>query len=106
MGLANLIINYIWKNIKSEYTNNKFKISALTWNDEFNFSDGSYSVSDIQEYFEYIIKKHESIADNSSAKIYVNEIKNRTVFKIKAGYKLQLLSKEITQLLGSSKKRH
>ena len=91
MGLANLIINYIWKNIKSEYTNNKFKISALTWNDEFNFSDGSNSDSDMQDYFEYIIKKHETIADNPPAKIYANEIKNRTVFKIKAGYKLQLL---------------
>ena len=53
--LVNLSIYYTWKNIKSEYNNNKSKISASTWNDEFNLSDGSYSVSDIQDYFEYII---------------------------------------------------
>ena len=64
MALANLSIYYIWKNIKSEYNNNKFKIFAPTWTYEFNLPDGSYSVSDIQDYFEYIIKKHETIADN------------------------------------------
>ena len=57
MALANLSIYYTWKNIKSEYNNNKFKISVPTWNDEFNLPDGYYSVSDIQDYFEYIIKK-------------------------------------------------
>ena len=62
--LANLCIYYTWKNIKSEYNKNKFKISAPTWNDEFNLPDRSYSVSDIQDYFEYIIKKHETIAEN------------------------------------------
>ena len=62
--LTNLSIYYTWKNIKSEYSNNKVKISAPTWNDEFNLPDRSYSVSDIQDYFEYIIKKHETIADN------------------------------------------
>ena len=56
IALANLSIYYTWKNIKSEYNNNKFKISAPTWNDEFNLPDGSYSVYDIQDYFEYIIK--------------------------------------------------
>ena len=66
--------------------------------------DGSYSVSDIQDYFEYIIKKHEAIADNPPVQIYVNEIKKRIVFKIKTGYKLELLSKETMQLLGNSKK--
>ena len=66
--------------------------------------DGSYSVSDIQDYFEYIIKKQETIVDNPPVQIYVNKIKNRIVFKIKAGYKLELLSKETMQLLGSSKK--
>ena len=82
MALANLSSSYTWKNIKSEYNNNKFRISAPTWNDEFDLPDGSYSVSDIQDYFEYIIKKHETIADNSPVQIYVNKIKNRTVFKI------------------------
>ena len=104
MALANSSICYTWKNIKSEYNNNKFKISAPTWNDTFDFPDGSYSVSDIQDYFEYIIKKHETIADNPPVQIYANKIKNRTVFKIKTGYKLELFSDETMQLLGSSKK--
>ena len=94
MALANLIIYYTWKNIKSEYNNNEFKISAPTWNDEFNLPDGSYSVFDIQDHFKYIIEKHEAIADNPPVSIYVNKIKNRIVFKIKTGYKLELLSKE------------
>ena len=60
--------------------------------------------SDIQDNFEYIIKKHETIADNPLVQIYVNKIKNRIVFKIKTGYKLELLTEETMQLLGSSKK--
>ena len=62
MVLANLSIYYTWKNIKSTYANNKFKTSAPTWNDKFDFSDGSYSISDIQDHLEYIIKKHDTIA--------------------------------------------
>ena len=58
IALVNLSIYYIWKNIKSAYNNNKFKISTPTWNDEFDLPDGSYSISDIQDYFEYIIKKN------------------------------------------------
>ena len=65
IALANLSIDYTWKNIKFEYNSNKFKIHAPTWNDEFNLPNGSYSASDIKDYFEYIIKKHETIADNS-----------------------------------------
>ena len=53
-ALSNLSVYYMWKNIKSSYNNNKFKISAPTWNDKFELPDGSYSVSDIQDYFEYI----------------------------------------------------
>ena len=49
IGLVNLSIYYTWKNIKSEYSNNKFKISAPTWNDGFHLPDGSYSISDIQD---------------------------------------------------------
>ena len=56
IALANLSIYYTWKNINSEYNNNKFKISAPTWNDTFDLPDGSYSISDIQDYFEFIIK--------------------------------------------------
>ena len=104
MTLANLSIYYTCKNIKSEYNNNKFKISALTWNDTFDLPDGFYSVSDIQDYFEYIIKRHETIADNPPIEIHVNKIKNRIVFNIKTGYKLELLTKETMQLLGSLKK--
>ena len=103
MALANLSIYYTWKNIKSEYKN-KFKISAPNWNDEFDLPHGSYSLSDIQDYSEYIIKKHGTIADNPPVQIYVNRIKNRIVFKIKTGYKLELLTKETMQLLESSKK--
>ena len=104
MTLANLSIYYTWKNIKSEYNNNKFKISVPTWNDTFNLQDGSYSVSDIQDYFEYIIKKHETIEDiyNPPTIAYVNIIKSKIIFNIKTGYKLELLSKETKTLLGSS----
>ena len=92
MALANLSIYYTWKNIKSEYNNNKFKISAPTWNDTFDLPDGSYSISDIQDYFEFIIKKHETLTENLPIQIYPNKIKNRVIFKIKTGYKLELLT--------------
>ena len=58
IALSNFSIYYTWKNIKKSYKNNKFKISAPTWNEEFELPDGSYSISDIQDYFEYILKKH------------------------------------------------
>ena len=95
MALANLSIYYTWKNIKSEYNNNKFKFSAPTWNDEFNLPDGSYSVSDIHDYFEYIIKKHKTIADNPPVQIYVDKIKNRIVFKIKTGPRNNAIIKKL-----------
>ena len=60
-------------------------------------------ILDIQGYFEYI-KKHETIADNPLVEIYENKIKNRIVFKINTGYKLELLSPETIKLLGSMKK--
>ena len=104
MALANLSIYYTWKNIKSEYNNNKFKISAPTWNDTFDLPDGSYSIDDIQDYFEFIIKKHETLSENPSIQIYPNKIKNRIIFKIKNGYKLELLTSETMKLLGSTKK--
>ena len=102
IALANLSIYYTWKNVKSDYNNNKFKISAPTWNDTFDVPDCSYSIAALQNYFEYIIKKHETIAEVSPVLIYVNEINNRIVFKIKSGDKLELLSKESMRLLGSS----
>ena len=80
-ALANLNICYTWKNINPEYNNNKFKISAPTRNDTFDLPDGSYSNADIQDYFEFIIKKHETLAENPPVQIYPNKIKNRIVFK-------------------------
>ena len=74
MALANLSIYYTWKNVKSTYNNNKFKISAPTWNETFDLPDGSYNISEIQDYI-----------------------------KIKSRYKLELLSKETMKLLGSTK---
>ena len=76
IGLINLSIYYTWKNIKSAYNNNKFKISASTSNDTFDLPDGSYSLSDIQDYFEFIIKKYETLAKNLPVLIYLNKIKS------------------------------
>ena len=104
MTLANLSIYYTWKNINSKYNNNKFKLSAPIWNDTFDLPDGSYSVSDIQDYFEFVIKKHETLTENPPTQIYPNKIKNRIVFLIKTGYKLELLTPETMRLLGSTKK--
>ena len=98
IGLVNLTIHYTWKNITSEYINNKFKISAPTWNDTFDLPDGSYSISDIQDYFEFIIKKHETLRENPPIQIYPNKIKNRIIFKVKTGYKLELLSTQTMKL--------
>ena len=103
MALANLSIYYTWKNVKSTNNNNEFKISAPTWNETFDLPDASYNISEIQDYIEYIIKKHETAGENPPILIYANTINNRIVFKIKSGYKLELLSKETMKLLGSTK---
>ena len=104
MALVNLSIYYTWKNIKSAYNTNKFKLSAPTWNDKFELPDGSYSISDIQDYFEFIIKKHETFTENPPIQIYPTKIKDRIVFRIKTGYKLELLTPETMRLLRSTKK--
>ena len=83
VALSNLSIYYTWKNVKTSYNNNKFKISAPTWSEEFELPDGSYSVSDIQDYFEYILKKHSESVHNPSIRMYINRIENRITFKIK-----------------------
>ena len=93
------------KILKKSCKNNKFKISAPTLNEEFELPDGSYSVSDIQKYFEYIIKKQETSTDNPSIKMYVNKIKSRTTFKIKTRYYLELLMHETMKLLESTKNK-
>ena len=105
IALSNLSIYDTWKNIKSSYNSNKFKISAPTRNDEFELSDRSYSISDIQDYFEYILKKHGEDIDKPSMQIYVNKIENRVTFKIKNGYSLELLTPETMKLLGSTKNK-
>ena len=105
VALSNLIIYYTWKNIKSSYNNNKFKISAPTWSEEFELPDGSYSISDIQDYFEYIFKKHSESVVNPSIRIYVNRIENRITFKIKNGYYLELLTPETMKLLRSTESK-
>ena len=102
VALSNLSIYYTWKNIKSSYNNNKFKISAPTWSEEFNLPDGSYSITDIQNYFKYILKKHGENVDNPLIIIYINKIENRITFKIKSGYYLELLTPETMKLLGST----
>ena len=101
-ALSNLGIYYTWKNIKSSYNNNRFKISALTWNEKFELPDGSYSISDIQDYFKYILKKHSESVDNPPVRIYVNRTKNRITFKIKSGDYVELLTPETMKLLGSA----
>ena len=105
ISLSNLSIYYIWKNLRSSYNNNKFKISAATWHDKFELPDGSHSVSDIQDYFEYILKKHGEDVDKPSVQIYVNKIENRVTFKIKNGCSIELLTPETTKLLGSTKNK-
>ena len=105
VALSNLSLYYTWKNIKSSYNNNKFKISAPTWNEEFGLPDGSYSISDIQDYFEYILKKHSESVDNPSIRIFVNKIENRITFRIKSGYYLELLTTETMKLLGSTESK-
>ena len=105
IALSNLSIYYTWKNIKSSYNTNKFKISAPTWRDKFKLPDGSYSVPDIQDYFAYIFKKYGENTDKPSIQIYVNKIENRLTFKIKDGYSLKLLTPETKKLLGSTENK-
>ena len=105
VALSNLSIYYTWKNVRSSHKNNKFKISAPTWNDEFVLPDGSYSISDISDYFKYILKKHSENVDNSLIRIYVNNIENTVTFKIKRGYYPELLTPETMKLLGSTESK-
>ena len=101
--MVNLSIYYTWKNIRSAYNNNKFKVSVPTWNDEFELPDGSYSISDIQAYFEFIIK-NSSFGWKSSHTNLPQQNQKQYRFKVKTGYKLELLSPETMKLLESAKK--
>ena len=79
IALSNLSIYYKWKNIKSSYNNNKLKISEPTWIDKFESPDGLYSISNIQDYFEYILEKYGENMDNPSKQIYVNKIETTCI---------------------------
>ena len=102
ISLASLSIYDTWENTKSSYNNNKFKISGPTWSETFDLPDESYEISDIQDYFFKMINKHEKVElnENSPILIYTNEVRSRLNFKIKTGYKLELLIKETQKLLG------
>ena len=105
-------VYYTRKNIGKQYKNNKLRIIALTWNDEFELADDSYSVADNQDYTEYIIKKHEALTAIPAIHVYINRINNRLVLKMmdvkvdnrKYGYKLELQTPETMKLFGSTKK--
>ena len=79
-------------------------MSAPTWDETFDLPDGCYSIADIQDYFESIIKKHETLTENPQIQIYTNRIEDRVAFKTKTGYKLKLLTSETMKLLKSIKK--
>ena len=103
IALSNLNIYYKWRTIKSSY--NKVKISAPTWNEKLELPDGSYSVSDVQYYFEYILKKQREDIDKLSGQLYVNKIENKITIKIADEYRLELVTPEIMKLLGSTKNK-
>ena len=99
IALSNLSICY--QNIKSSYNSNKFKILVPTWNDKFLLPNESYSILNMQDYFEYILQKNNENIDNLSIRIYVNKIENKYTFKIKTGCFFGLLTPETIKLLGS-----
>ena len=105
IAISNLSIYCTWKNIKGSCNNNKFRMSAPTWNDKFELPDGSYSVSDIKDYFEYILKKHGESTDNPSVRIYINEIEKKITFKTKTRYFLELLTPKTMKLIRSTKNK-
>ena len=105
IAVSNLGICYTWKNIKNSWKNNKYKTSAPKWNEKFELPNGSYSISVIQDYFEYVFKKHGEKTVNPSIRIYTNKIENRITFKIKAWYYLELLTPETRNYLGVLKVR-
>ena len=104
VAFSNLSIYSTWKDIKKSYKNNKFKISAPTWNEEFQLTDGSYSVSHNQDYFDYIIKKYKTITKNPLIMLYAKKIEKAITFKIKTGYYIELVTTGKMKLLGSTKK--
>ena len=96
---------YRQRNIKRSHKNNKFKIAAPRWYEKLELPDGSYSVSDIQNYFEYTIKKYDTLIDNSPNRIYVMTIENKVIFRVKTGYCLELLTPQTMKSSSSKKSR-
>ena len=105
MLLHQILAYTIHEKTKTSYENNKFNSWAPTWQEEFELPDGSYSVSDIQDYFEYIIRKQQKVTDNLLIKIYVNKIENKIKFKVETGYYLEPLTCETMKFLESLKAR-
>ena len=97
VALSNFKIYLLQKSMKNSYKNNKIKMSAPTWIKELELPDilitwyGWYSVSNIQNYFEYVIRKHKTFTDNPPVITYVDKIDNRITFKIKTRYYLERL---------------
>ena len=100
-----LVFTIHGKKMKKPSNNDEFKISAPTWNDKFELPDGSYSASDVQDYFEFILKKHNKNFDNPSIRKYVNKIENRVTFEIKRGCYLEILTHETMILLGGAESK-
>ena len=86
---------------KKVIQNRKRKTSAWPWSEELQLPDGSYSVSDTQDYFDYIIKKHEAVPDNPSITMYINKVGKINTFKIKTGYYLEILTPATMKVLGN-----
>ena len=106
IALSNLSIYYICKSIKNSYNNDKFKLSAPTWNDKFELPDEWCSVSDIQDYSEYILKKHRENTDKPSVQIYVSKTESRVTLKIKDTWTFpELLAHKTMKLLGSTESK-
>ena len=102
--LSDLSIHYTWYNIKKQYNNNKFRLSGPAWSEDVTITDGSsYEIYQIQNYFlDKVIKKHEpNMKSNEQPPIliYANRMLNKVSFRIKTGYKLELLTNETMRLL-------
>ena len=104
VAFSSLGIYYIQKNVINSYSNSKFKISVPRWNNEFELPDES-SVSDIQDYWQSILKKNNESIDNSPIRIYMKKIENIITFQIKIGHYLEILIPETKKLLGSTKNK-
>ena len=104
VALQNVSIYYTQKNTRKQNKNNKLKIIAPTWNDEFELPDSSYFMLDIQDHCEFIVKNHKTLTTIPPLNAYIYRINNRLVFKIKDGYKLELQTPETMKLFGSTKK--